>query len=127
MPRHAYDATRTPPAPILPGRIGRPGQAPEVLVTFLVDTGADMTVVPEPVIRALRLPVVSQIRVRGFAGASRSARVYAAEVEIEGVRALAEVIGLGEDALMGRDLLSRWVVTLRGSQRVMDIAAPATA
>jgi predicted aspartyl protease len=98
-----------------------------VLVTFLVDTGADMTVVPESAARALRLPVVSQIRVRGFAGASRAARVYAAEVEIEGVRALAEVIGLGDDALMGRDLLSRWIVTLRGPQRVMDIAAPATA
>jgi predicted aspartyl protease len=125
--RHAYDAARHPPAPVLPARVGRPGQDPAVLLVFLVDTGADITVVPDAVARELRLPAVSQIAVRGIAGAIRSARVYAAEVEAGGGRSLVEVVGMGEEALIGRDLLNRWTVTLHGPRRVMDVVINAGA
>ncbi len=119
--RHAYDATRHPPAPVLQARLGRPGQDPAVLLAFLVDTGADISVVPEVVARELRLPATSQISVRGVAGTLRSARVYAGEVETGGVRSLVEVVGIGDEALIGRDLLNRWTLTLHGPQRVLDI------
>jgi predicted aspartyl protease len=119
--RHPYDAARTPPAPVLPARIGRPGLPPDVLLVFLVDTGADLSVVPETLAKELRLPAVSQIKVRGFGGTLRPARVFAAEVEVEGVRSVTEVIGLGDSALIGRDMLNRWTVTLRGPQRVAEV------
>jgi predicted aspartyl protease len=92
-----------------------------VLLAFLVDTGADVSVVPDGVARDLRLPVVGQIAVRGITGPLRNARVYAAEVEAGGGRNLVEVVGMGGDALIGRDLLNQWTVTLRGPRLVMDV------
>ncbi len=94
-----------------------------MLLTFLVDTGADISVVPDAVARELRLPAVGQITVRGVGGSLRGARVCAAEVEAGGVRSLVEVVAMGEEALVGRDLLNRWTVTLHGPQHVMDLAA----
>lgn len=47
--RYPYDARRDPPAPVVPIRVGFPGQRPEVLLLALVDTGADLSVVPSSV------------------------------------------------------------------------------
>ena len=119
----SYDAARDPPAPVLPARIGGPGESPAVLLGFLVDSGADMTVVPEALVRNLRLPAVSQISVRGVGGILRRARVYAAEIDAAGTRVVVEVLGIGSDALLGRDVLNGWVTTLRGPQRVLEVTA----
>lgn len=77
--------------------------------------------VPDAVARQLRLPPVSQIGVRGAGGIIGRATVYAAEVETDKMRRLMEVIGLGEEALIGRDLLNLWTVVLRGPERVMEV------
>lgn len=122
MTRYAYDESRDPPAPVLPIRVGPPGRAPDVFLTALVDTGADLSVVPASLAIELHLPPVSQIEVQGAGGLRSQATVYAAEVETDKGRLLAEVIGLGEQVLVGRDVLNRWDVTLHGPERVMEIA-----
>ncbi len=120
--RFDYDTSRQPPAPVLPVRVGGPGQAPAVLLGFLVDSSADISVVPEAVVRDLRLPAVGQITVRGVGSSSRRATVYVAEIEAAGVRRIVEVLGLGEEALIGRDVLNEWTTVLRGPGRILEIS-----
>lgn len=124
--RFPYDLTRDPPAPVLPVRIGGPGESPAVLIGFLVDSGADLTVVPQALARGLRLPEVSHVSVRGIGGILRRARVYAAEIEAAGTRTVVEVLGFGDEAIIGRDVLNRWITTLRGPQRVLEVVAGPT-
>ncbi len=121
--RVAYDLKRNPPAPILPIRIGRPGTDPSVLVTALVDTGADATIIPRALARRLNLPVLAEVGVGGSGGLSQRATVHSAVVEVAGSRWPAQVIALGAEPLIGRDLLNQWIVTLRGPDRVLDIQA----
>lgn len=104
-------------------RIGLPGAVPALLLRALVDTGADTTVVPEDVARGLRLPVVSFARVRGIGPAAIDASVYSAQIEAAGVSLLVDVLGLGRETLIGRNVLNEWTITLHGPQRVLEISA----
>lgn len=119
--RFDYDATRYPPAPVLPLLVGRPGGAPSVSLMALVDTGADITVIPQTVARRLRLPAIGSLLVRGVGGTARPTPVYSAVVELVGVREVIEVLALGEEPLVGRDLLNRWTLVLRGPQRELEV------
>ena len=116
-----YDLRHDPPAPVLPVRIGVPGGNPGVLLSALVDTGADATVIPEGIATQLGLPPVDQVRVRGVGPMLVPAIVYAAEVEVIGVRRVMTVLGLGNEALLGRDLLNDWTAILRGPRRTMEV------
>lgn len=120
MARYSYDITRKPPAPVLPLGIGRPGDPAVVLLPALVDTGADMSVVPESVAAQLQLPAVDRVRVRSLDGQVQ-AIVYAADIQVAGTRTLMPLVGLGEQALVGRDLLNRWVLTLDGRRGFMEV------
>jgi predicted aspartyl protease len=89
-------------------------------VPALVDSGADITVVPEGVPEALGLPQIGELTVRGIGG-TRRVPVYAAEVEVAGWRRVVEVVAVGGVALLGRDVLNAWVVTLDGPRRALCV------
>jgi hypothetical protein len=108
---------------VVPVRLGPPGTEPATAVAGLVDSGADITVVPEGLPQALGLPQVGEVTVRGAAETAR-VRVFAAQVEAAGERRLVEVVGMGGDALVGRDLLNRWVVTLDGPGASLEVDQP---
>lgn len=120
----AYDPQRTPPAPILPIRLGRPGTDPNVLLAALVDTGADATVIPPALAMRLDLPVLAEVAVAGTGGFGQRAMVHAAVVEVGGSKWPIQVLALGGEALVGRDLLNEWVATLRGPAQILEIETP---
>jgi predicted aspartyl protease len=119
-----YDSSRRPPAPVIPLRLKRTGAEPSVVISALVDSGADVTVVPEQTARDLRLPVVRKIYISGVGGFKRPAIVSVADVEIAGRREIADAVVFGNEALIGRDLLNRWVTTLDGPQQRLRVEAP---
>lgn len=119
--RFDYDISRDPPAPILPLLVGRPNLSPTISLVALVDTGADATVIPQSVAKRLGLPVIGSVLVRGVGGAARQAPLYSAVVELAGTKDHVEVLALGEETLVGRDLLNRWTVTLRGPQQQSEV------
>jgi predicted aspartyl protease len=92
-----------------------------VLLAALVDTGADITVVPHAVVRHLRLPSINLIGVRGVGGGLQQAVVYAAEIETDWARFTVEVVGLGDEMLFGRDALNLWTLILEGPARVLEV------
>lgn len=119
--RFDYDTRRDPPAPVLPVRLGTPGEETSYSLIALVDTGADTTVIPLEVATRLRLPRVGEVAVRGVGGTRHRAAIHTVMVEVAGFRDSVEAIALGGEGLIGRDLLNRWVVTLRGPEQAMEV------
>ena len=119
MKRFAYDASLAPPAPVVPVRVAGPLGEDAVMLAMLVDTGADCTLVPAPIVRRLGLPQIDSIHVTGVGGARRRATVHAAAVELGGLRVLARIVAFAEEAILGRDVLNQAVVTLDGPRLAM--------
>ncbi|MBI2122972.1 MAG: aspartyl protease family protein [Armatimonadetes bacterium] len=119
--RIPYDARLDPPAPILSLRIHRTEDAPAIFLTALVDTGADLTVIPESLARQLAVLPVGHVRIRGVGGMAARVPMYSVEIEVAGLSRMLRVVGVGDEALVGRDLLNQFTLTLRGPQRVAEI------
>src|SRR5207247_1404783 len=81
-----YDTKRTPPAPLLLLRVGLPQTEPATAVAALVDSGADITVLPEGLPETLGLPQIGEVAVHGVGDAVRRVPVYAAELKAAGWR-----------------------------------------
>ncbi len=121
MPRYPYGTQYIPPAPVLPVRVGRPRMKPAVLLAALVDTGADISVLPADLAARLDLPVIGRLTVAGVDGLPRALPVYAAEMAVEAYRVAIRVIGLGTTPLVGRDLLNKLVAHLYGPETILDV------
>ncbi len=91
-----------------------PGTEDAALLSALVDTGADCTLVPREIARELRLPAVDEIWIERVGGEPRRAIVYAARVEFAHIACWARVVAFGREAILGRDLLNRTVARLDG-------------
>lgn len=117
-----YSEEYDPPAPVLSVRLGSPSGGTGVHLVALVDTGADLTVMPVAVVRSLSLPVVATTRVAGVTGTTR-ANVHAALLDVGGASRMAEVVALGAEAILGRDVINQWVLALDGPRRVLEIRA----
>lgn len=127
MPRYQYGRQYHPPAPVLPLRVGRPGTAPAVLVPALVDTGADLSVLPQGLPARLRLPAVGRLAVAGVEGVPLQLPVYAVEVSMNGDRSIVRAVSLGATMLIGRDLINKLTLHLHGPEAVLDVdLRPAT-
>jgi predicted aspartyl protease len=120
-----YSAAFRPPAPVLNVRVGAPGQEPMLGLVALVDSGADLSVLPLAAAQALALPQISTTRIRGVTGVEERTAVHAATFEVAGTSVLAEVVGWGDEAIIGRDVLRRFVLELDGPREVLTISAPA--
>ena len=121
MTRVVFDRSFDPPASVLPVRIaGLTEDEPAVLLRMLVDTGADCTLIPARIASSLRLPMVDEIRVLGVGGKAIAAPVHAARVRLGALQALARVVAMGDEALLGRDLLNRLVLRIDGPAGVVE-------
>ncbi len=118
--RFRYDRTMSPPAPILPLRVGATVQRTDALSAAIVDSGASISIIPERLARDLRLPVVGELVVRGVTGAER-VLIYSAVLEVAGLTVPVEVAGMGRHTLIGRDVLNRWTLVLRGPRETLEL------
>ena len=121
-----YSTAYDPPCPVLTLRVAAPRRADGVALVGLVDTGADMTLIPETLGRSLGLPVVSRLGITGVTGIAERADVVAATIELAGRRVLAEVVAFGDETIVGRDLLNRLMLRLDGPGRRLEVDASKT-
>lgn len=121
MTRVSFDASFDPPAPVLPVRFGGlDDDAPAAMLRMLVDTGADCTLIPARIAKSLRLPLIDKIEIMGVGGKTMAAPVHAARVRLGALRAIARVVALGDESLLGRDLLNRLVLTIDGPGQTIE-------
>ncbi len=105
-------------------RVGRPRTEPSVALVALVDTGADLSVLPDGLARSLGLPSIARTTVVGVDGLPWSLSVYAVEMAIDGYRTILRVISFGSTPLIGRDLLNTLVVHLYGPDMLLEADFP---
>ena len=124
MPRYRYGRQHTPPTPVLPVRVGRPGAAPEIFFSALVDTGADISVLPLGLPAQLHLPAVGRLTVVGVEGPPRSLPLYAVEVSVNGYRVIARAVSLGTTPLIGRELINKMLMRFDGPKALLEVSFP---
>lgn len=120
MSLHPY-ASLEPPCPELPVRIASPDGERGVLLPALVDTGADLSVLPLSLVRVLALPLVGEVRLQGFGGGEQPWPLYAAEVQVESLRDIFQVLAFGSEALLGRDVLNHLRLVLDGPRLTLEV------
>ncbi len=115
------------PIPALEIRLGYPEESLRYgPIMAIVDTGADGTLLPQRWLNEINAPLVDEVSLRSHWGESRIARVYSVDLGIGELRLPGvEVVGdeLGDEALLGRNVLNRLKLLLDGplsSTRLLD-------
>jgi predicted aspartyl protease len=121
---YEYDNTNyDPPAPTLPVTVRVPGnRIAHITVYGLVDTGADITCLPSAFITNLGALSGSSRCISCITG-ERIPNVpsYFLEFEIANTIKLVEVVAVGDELILGRNLINEFILHLHGPNQKLDI------
>jgi hypothetical protein len=122
----AYDAGMSPPGLLLPATVGPLERDAFSHVTMKLDTGADITAIPQDVLVALAVKPEGRILVRGpFDRDVEERPTYFVNLRITD-KILHEVEVLAtpkEHGLLGRDVLNQYVLHADGPRLVFEIGS----
>jgi hypothetical protein len=123
----SYDSSFSPPAPVADVVVAHivTGARSHILRGKL-DSGADVTVIPERLVTQLGLTPKGHNWTRGYDGAYSRRLIYYVRLTVEGftlpsVRCIATN---RTDVLLGRNVLSRFFITLDGKNLVFTLTDP---
>ncbi|MCS6910524.1 MAG: hypothetical protein NZM11_08150 [Anaerolineales bacterium] len=122
----AYSTAYRPPAPIIQLRVSAPFEAASEPVTVaLIDTGADLTLIPLDMLLKVGAPEMRQALARGVWDEPRPVTLYQVDLHIADHKLVGvEVIGLDTDEpeiILGRDVVNRLILLLDGPQLQLNI------
>ena len=120
---YPYSDEFDPSAPVLPLECRGPGSDSAVELLALVDSPADISVIPQDTVSRLGLRRTDVIPAVGFEGRPSDYHVYAVFIGVAGhdlgfSRAIAWE---NSYALVGRDIANRWPITLDGPDQTMTV------
>ena len=121
---YKYSKNFNPPAPVIELSVSTPLPYSSTSSIALVDSGADITVIPEQIISRLKLRRVDFMLASGFGEGVSEAIVYSAALSIEGISEplVYRVLSWSEDyALVGRDLLNKFIAVLNGLSQELSL------
>ena len=120
----SYDFRYDPPAPIALASLKNPSNGMMLLdIPMLLDSGADITLLPHYVVDALGLNIDTQtaIELQGFDGNRSSSGVVEVHLSFESLTFRGNYVltpsGMG---VVGRDILNLITLTLKGKELVWE-------
>lgn len=115
-----------PPAPALTVKLTRPLSSQSSESRAKIDTGADITVVPQQAVSGLGLVPARRLTVASFDGREESGYTYFVDISFEGFEfPMVEAISARRpDVLLGRDLLNLLKATLDGKGLNFELLDP---
>lgn len=119
--RFIYDQSRNPSAPFIDMRVTGP-TGKSSYERGKIDTGADMTVIPDYLVKSLGLEQDGSEYVTGIFG-TRHMHTYRTIVAVGSVEFMplsAVAMGRG-NVLVGRDLINLWTMTMYGKDEACEI------
>lgn len=124
MIAYFYDATYDPPMPVCDVRITAATTGRQATVNAIVDTGADITIVPVRLLRNIGARRVFQTTLRSQWGEKRLVFLYLVdlainEVLLPGIYVVGDEVG--NEVVLGRNVLNKLVVTLDGPRQTVRI------
>jgi len=121
-----YSSEYSPPAPSLKIKLARPFSDHSLELQAKLDTGADMTVIPQYVVSELRLIPASRVSVISFDGHKVWRYTYFVNLSLNDFEyKMVEVISAQRhDALLGRDILNRLKIALNGKTLSFSLLDP---
>ena len=121
-----YDPNYNPAAPVVAVRLLNPATGKAVDLSALVDTGAGVSAVSLEIANELGLEPIGTMRVRGFDTIRRTVPVFRSTWIIEGHLLLGiECVAIkGRGALVGRDVLQHFILTVNGKAGTFTLVDP---
>jgi predicted aspartyl protease len=120
----AYDQSFHPPAPIAEVTILHPVVTTRRrTLSGKLDTGADLTVIPQQLVTPLRLTPKGRIWTTGYDGTYSQRAVFYVRMQLEGF-VLASVRCIATErrnVLLGRNVLNRFVISLDGKRLFFEL------
>lgn len=120
----AYDSQFTPPAPILSIAVsGVVRQRPRQVLPALIDTGAEITAVPNTLLTPLKLYPFGRLLIEGIEAEPKEQFSYAVQLTYDGQRQeLETVLTSYPFVILGRDWLQNYYLLLNGPSQTFTIS-----
>ena len=121
-----YSFDYNPPAPSLKVRFNSPTSNHSIEIEAKIDTGADITVLPQHAISELRLIPAGRVSVSSFNGREELKYTYFVNLHFNNFKfSMVEVIGAKRrNALLGRDVLNMLKTMLDGKTLSFEFLDP---
>ncbi len=119
-----YDRNIDPPAPFVEVIVRHPTTGQQDVLPAKLDTGADLSGIPQQAVDGLGLVAVRSIPVEGYDNVRVLLPTYIITLEVVGVRFRhLEVVPLPEKhVLLGRDVLNHFYARLNGPELTFDLS-----
>ncbi len=123
-----YDADYDPPIPKVTAEVASPLQLTQSILTeFIVDTGADLTLVKRNVVLQTRLYLLpaGEERVAGIGSTPEFRQLYLALISVSGrqVPVRADIRDDIDENILGRDVLNWFRLTLSAQENLVRVEA----
>jgi len=126
---HPYDEINfNPPAPVLEVSLSMPTTSPQpqqiiLKSPALLDSGADITVIPEWVAQQLQLKYVDETTASGYDGIPKKTFIYSVKVIFDGLGhfIVRTITSNNDHVLIGRDILNKWSLFLKGRSKIFEV------
>ena len=123
---YPYDNNYDPAAPVVPVGLSPSGEAEaRQQVQALLDSGADVTMIPVDILLNAGARFVERRQMRGVVGESVKVNLYLTAVHVgnhtlHGIRAIG--MASGSESIVGRDVLNQLEINLNGLAHEVSIS-----